>query len=58
MTIPEARKRLTHEEMAKLTEMVLAAGPFSIEKVKRQNGHLHVAVKFPKTGETKMIEVD
>lgn len=56
MTIPEARKLLTHEEISKLTETVLAAGPFSIEKVKRKNGRLEVKVKFS-NGEQKLIEV-
>lgn len=57
MTIQEARRVLTHEEMLKLTELALSSGPFSIEKVKRKHGRLTVAVKFPSTGETKIIDM-
>ncbi len=57
MTIQEARRQLTHEEMLKVTELALSSGPFSIEKVKRKNGRLAVLVKFQKTGETKIIDM-
>lgn len=55
MTIPEARKLLTREEMEKVTEYALKTGPFSIEKVRRKSDRVEVTVKFTGKHKTESI---
>ena len=57
MTIPEARKQLTHGEMEELTEKALADGPFSIQSVARTSSGARVLAWWPKSGKKKRIEV-